>query len=190
VSSGDYAVFRGEVHVTTQATVYKKVRFYTRENVGAGEIHLPAEEIDTEAFALVLEEDVAQRLELDGATWHGLGMLVRRVAPLYLRCKPQDLGLSTQIRSAHFARPSLFLYDRMHGGAGLSSVVFRAHRELLGAALEVARACPCRDGCPACVGPVEEVGPLGKAGAVRVLEHLVAGAGPSDADVGLYDPPS
>lgn len=188
--AGDYAIFRGEVHVTTQATVFKKVRFYTRENVGAGEIHLPAEEIDTEAFALVLEEDVAERLELDGATWHGLGMLVRRVAPLYLRCQPHDLGLSSQIRSAHFARPSLFLYDRMHGGAGLSSVVFRAHRELLGAALEVARACPCRDGCPACVGPVEEVGPLGKAGALRVLEHLVAGPGPSDAAVGLYDPPT
>jgi len=188
--AGDYAIFRGEVHVTTQATLFKKVRFYTRESVGAGQIHLPAEEIDTEAFALVLEEDVAARLELDGATWHGLGMLVRRVAPLYLRCQPQDLGLSCQIRSAHFSRPALFLYDRMHGGAGLSPVVFRAHRELLGAALEVARACPCRDGCPACVGPADEVGPLGKAGALRVLEHLVDGPGPTSAGIDVFDPPS
>jgi DEAD/DEAH box helicase domain-containing protein len=179
----DYAIFRGEVHVTTQATNFKKVRFYTRENVGADDIHLPAEEIDTEAFVLVLEEHVARELELDGACWHGVGMLVRRVAPLYLRCQSQDLGLSAQIRSAHFARPSLFLYDRMHGGAGLSSIVFRAHRELLGAALEVVRACPCRGGCPACVGPADEVGPLGKQGALRVLEHLVEGPAPREASI-------
>ena len=39
----DYAVATGEVHVTTLATQYKKVRFYTRESVGAEDIHLPAD---------------------------------------------------------------------------------------------------------------------------------------------------
>jgi DEAD/DEAH box helicase domain-containing protein len=44
----DWAVWRGEVHVSTVATQYKKIRFYTRENVGAEDIHLPPEELDTE----------------------------------------------------------------------------------------------------------------------------------------------
>ena len=35
--------------MTTVATLYKKIRFYTRENVGAEDIVLPPEEIDTEA---------------------------------------------------------------------------------------------------------------------------------------------
>ncbi|HTF91264.1 MAG TPA: DEAD/DEAH box helicase, partial [Planctomycetota bacterium] len=45
----DYSMWTGEVHVTTLATQYKKVRFYTRESVGAEDIHLPAEELDTQA---------------------------------------------------------------------------------------------------------------------------------------------
>ena len=55
--------------------------------------------------------------------------------------------------------------------------MYRDHREVVLAALEVARRCECRLGCPACVGPVEEVGALGKETALRVLEHL--GSGPA-----------
>ena len=175
----DCAIWRGEVHVTTLATMFKKIRFYTRENVGADEIHLPAEELDTEAFVLTLSEESAAELGLSGgdrgAAWHGVGHLVRRVAPLYVRCQPSDLGISTQVKSPHFKRPSLYLYDRVQGGVGLAELLFQGHRDVLRAALDVARACACDRGCPACVGPPEEIGPLGKETAVRVLEHLVEG---------------
>jgi len=182
----DYSVFRGEVHVTTVATQYKKIRFYTRENVGAGDIHLPPEELDTEAFVLTLSEASACELGLAagdrGAAWRALGNLLRRVAPLYVRCAASDLGLSTQVRSSHFARPTLFLYDRVQGGVGLGELVFREHRALLAAALEVVARCACERGCPACVGPVAEVGPHGKAVARALLEHLAQGPAPVPAD--------
>lgn len=175
----DFAVWRGEVHVTSLATMYKKIRFYTRENVGADDIHLPAEELDTEAFVLTLSEEAAADLGLHGgdrgAAWHGVGHLVRRVAPLYVRCQPNDLGISTQVKAPHFKRPALFLYDRVQGGVGLAELLFRGYRDVLRAAMEVARGCDCRKGCPACVGPPEEVGPLGKETAVRILDHLVSG---------------
>ena len=178
----DYAVWRGEVHVTTVATQYKKIRFYTRENVGAGDIHLPPEELDTEAFVLTLSEATAAELGLAGgdrgAAWRALGNLLRRVTPLHVRCAPSDLGISTQVRSPHFQRPAIFLYDRVQGGVGLSEVVFEEHRELLAAAHEVAGRCTCEHGCPACVGPVAEVGPHGKATALRILAHLARGPGP------------
>ncbi len=177
-----YEVWRGEVHVTSVATVFKKIRFYTRENVGSDKIQLPPEEIDTEAFALVLDEGAARALELDGGGWHGLGSLVRRVAPLYLRCSASDLGLSCQIRSPHFNRPAIFLYDRMHGGSGLSPLLFAEHRALLQAAHEVLAACPCAHGCPACVGPLEAVGPTGKSSALRALAALLRGGAPRAAE--------
>jgi DEAD/DEAH box helicase domain-containing protein len=104
-----------------------------------------------------------------------VGHLVRRVAPLYVRCQARDLGISTQVKSPHFGRPTLYLYDRVQGGVGLSELLFGGYREIFAAALEVARGCGCRGGCPACVGPPEEVGPLGKETAVRILEHLVRG---------------
>jgi len=168
---------RGEVHVTSVATLYKKIRFYTRENVGAEDIHLPPEELDTEAFILTLSDESAHQLGLAGgdrgAAWRGVGALLRRVAPLVLNCQPRDLGLSTQVRSPHFERPAIFLYDTVQGGVGLSEVLFRSHRELLRAAHDVVAHCACEHGCPACVGPAEEVGMLGKQTAAEVLEHFV-----------------
>jgi DEAD/DEAH box helicase domain-containing protein len=175
----DCAIWRGEVHVTTLATMYKKIRFYTRENVGADDIVLPAEELDTEAFVLTLSENTASELGLHGgdrgSAWHGVGHLVRRVAPLYVRCQPNDLGISTQVKAPHFNRPALYLYDRVQGGVGLSELLFQGYRAVLAAALAVAEGCVCDNGCPACVGPVDEVGPLGKETAIRILEHLVSG---------------
>lgn len=185
-SGEDYSVWRGEVHVTTLATQYKKVRFYSRENVGAGEIHLPPEELTTEAFVLTLSESTAADLGLAGgdrgSAWRGMGNLLRRVAPLYVRCSPSDLGISTQVRSPHFKRPTLYLYDRVQGGVGLGELVFREHRSLLIAARQVLVRCSCTQGCPACVGPLAEVGPLGKETAARLLEHLASGPGPHECE--------
>jgi DEAD/DEAH box helicase domain-containing protein len=175
----DLCLWRGEVHVTTLANLYKKIRFYTRENVGAEEIVLPPEELDSEACLLTLGPDAARRLELfagsRGAGWSAVGGLLRRVAPLFLRCQPADLGLTCELKSPHFERPTITLYDRVQGGVGLCVQLFAAAEEIFGAAHAVVAGCPCRAGCPACVGPADEVGPLGKATARRILEHLLAG---------------
>ncbi len=183
----DYSIWSGEVHVTTVATLYKKIRFYTRENVGAEDINLPPEELDTEAFVLTLSESTASELGLHGgdrgAAWHGVGHLLRRIAPLYLRCKPSDLGISTQVKSPHFKEPTLYLYDRVQGGVGLSLLFFRDSRAILTAAREVLEHCACDSGCPVCVGPPEEVGNRGKETALKILEHLSSGPGPEVVEV-------
>ncbi|MEL6431597.1 MAG: DUF1998 domain-containing protein, partial [Planctomycetota bacterium] len=138
-------------------TLYKKIRFYTRENVGSGDIHLPPEELDTEAFVLTLSEESASDLGLTegdrGAAWRALGELLRRVAPLFIRCQPSDLGLSSHVKSPHFGRPTIFLYDRVQGGVGLAELLFAQHRAMFAAAKEVVSRCKCDVGCPACVGP-------------------------------------
>ncbi len=178
--SADWHIARAEVHVTTVATLYKKIRFYTRENLGAGDIHLPAEELDTEAFVLSLSPETAAELGIAAgnraAAWGGVARLLRRTAPLFVRCQPGDLGLATEIRSRHFQRPAIFLYDRIPGGVALSAALFREHRAVVGAAREVLERCACARGCPACVGPLEEVGELGKETARALLAHLDRGA--------------
>jgi DEAD/DEAH box helicase domain-containing protein len=175
----DWAVWRGEVHVTTLATLYKKIRFYTRENVGAEDIHLPPEELDTEAFVITVSEETAAELGLvagdRAAAWRGVGRLLRRVAPLFLRCQPGDLGIACEIRSRHFEIPAIFLYDKVPGSVGLATVLFAERDGIVGAALEVLERCSCQLGCPACVGPLEEVGALGKETALGLLRHLEGG---------------
>lgn len=175
----DAAIWRGEVHVTSLATMYKKVRFYTRESVGAEDIHLPPEELDSEAFVLTLTDATASELGLNGgdrgSAWRALGSLLQRVAPLVVRCQPRDLGLSSQVRSPHFKRPTLYFYDTVQGGVGLSELLFQAHRRWFAHALDVVERCECTQGCPGCVGPPSQASHLGKESARRILRHLLDG---------------
>src|SRR5262249_37611488 len=83
---------RGDVHVTTLATMFKRIRFYTHESLDAGKIALPPEEMDTTAFWIVLSEALVSRARLrEGAragALAGVATLIRGLAPLYLRCSP------------------------------------------------------------------------------------------------------
>jgi len=53
-------------------------------------------------------------------------------------------------------QPAIYLYERITAGLGFSLRLFELHEELLRAAQALVRACPCCQGCPACVGPVLE----------------------------------
>jgi DEAD/DEAH box helicase domain-containing protein len=48
-------------------------------------------------------------------------------------------------------------------------------RELLSQTSALITSCDCETGCPMCVGPIGETGPLAKTVALRILEHLLAG---------------
>ena len=57
------------------------------------------------------------------------------------------------MRDPHFEAPALYVYDSYPGGSGLSEAFLTRIDEILGASLELVRACPCEEGCPSCVGP-------------------------------------
>jgi len=102
----------------------------------------------------------------------GLAYLLRSLAPLHLMCDPGDLGSTVQARAPDTGLPTVTLYDRAPGGAGLSARLYELHGELLGAALDVVRRCPCADGCPGCVGPAGDAEPGTKALTLRLLEAI------------------
>jgi DEAD/DEAH box helicase domain-containing protein len=47
------------------------------------------------------------------------------------------------------------------------------HGQLLGATRNLIGECECENGCPGCVGPVGNTGPLAKAAALRILDLLL-----------------
>ncbi len=104
----------------------------------------------------------------------GLGYALRSLAPLYVMCAPGDLGSSVQIQARGSGLPTVTLYDRAPGGAGLSPRLFEIRRDLLQAALDVALRCPCDSGCPGCVGPSGEGERRTKTLTVRLLEAILA----------------
>ncbi len=172
----------GEVRANRQVVGFKKIKFYTLENVGAGNLAMPEQEMHTTAFWLHFPEpflgrfpDLSPAEKQSGLT--GLGNALRAIGSLLLMCDPRDLGvaLTEDITGGLKSfEPDLYLYDNYPGGVGLSAPLYRMRRRLLRGAAELLAGCPCEAGCPSCVGPVGEVGDRGKEAAGRILAELLA----------------
>ncbi len=103
----------------------------------------------------------------------GLAYLLRNLAPVHLMCDPGDLGSAVQARAPESGLPTVTLFDRVPGGAGLCARLYQLHEELLKAALDVTSRCLCDGGCPGCVGAAGEAEPGAKKLALRLLEAIV-----------------
>src|SRR5436305_2066289 len=160
----------GDVRVNRQIVGFKKIKFYTMENVGAGKLSMPEQEMHTTSFWLHFPAEFLSRFadftpteKQAGIT--GLGNALRTVAALLLMCDPRDLGvaLTEEIAGASSAfEPNLYLYDAYPGGIGQSGPLYRMTAQLLAQTMELLDGCRCDAGCPSCVGPVGEVGERGK----------------------------
>jgi DEAD/DEAH box helicase domain-containing protein len=172
--------YHGDVAVTFLATIFKKIKLDTQENVGWGKIHLPQEDMHTTAYWLSLEDEACSGLspaELQAGLW-GMAHLLSGIAPLFLMCDPKDLQAVAQVRCPFTSAPTVFLYERNPGGVGLAEGLYAAHASLLRAALDLARGCACADGCPSCVGPGLDEAPDSKRAAITLMSRLV-GRGPA-----------
>jgi len=177
---GEARAVHGDVRVNRQIVGFKKVRFYTMENVGAGNLSLPEQEMHTTAFWLHFPRAFLDRLgglsptEIQSGVT-GLGNVLRTVAAFLLMSDPRDLGVAVGEEFAGGLKsfePDLFLYDAYPGGTGLSPQLFRIVPRLLDHAAELLAGCGCESGCPGCVGPIGEVGERGKHAAERILGQL------------------
>jgi DEAD/DEAH box helicase domain-containing protein len=174
----------GEVMVASLVTLYKKLKFLTDENVGWGPVDLPELELQTTAYWLTGEGLIGhwRRDDLDVAL-PAAGRAIQTVASVLLMVDPRDLGLVSQIRSPHHEAPTIYLYEAVPGGVGLSERLWKRHDELLAGAADLIAACPCDAGCPACTGPRLEPHVNAKALALRLLGDLGARAGGRPASV-------
>ena len=190
-----YLAEQGEVLVAEKVVGFKKIKMGTLENVGSGEVELPQQEMQTTAaWITVGSETLAQvsasREELiDGL--RAVTYLLHHLAPIFLLCDIRDLGSwlgdttpatsgvvatreSTKRRLMDAAQfnPTIYLYDSHAGGIGLAEHLFDILPDLLRRGLETLETCACRDGCPSCVGPVNEVGRRAKRTAQALLRAL------------------
>jgi DEAD/DEAH box helicase domain-containing protein len=184
----------GEVHVVSRVVGFKKIKFYTNENVGSGELDLPEQQMHTTAYWLTIPRGVMAALphasddRRDGVV--GLAWAMKNVAQLLLMCDRHDIGLSIDggsldrsIRTGGAAEtpsgiglePNVFIYDNYPGGIGFSQPLYGMHETLLIRTRELIAGCACESGCPSCVGPEGNTGPLAKTAASRILDMLVEG---------------
>jgi DEAD/DEAH box helicase domain-containing protein len=193
-------ISHGEVHVETQVVGFKKIKFYTMENVGAGDLSLPQNEMHTTAYWLTIPSEIFHSLPFSSEEkingLFGLAYILHHVAPLFMMCDIHDVGVSIGDNSTGKSvpprdipvkvldekeepafydiafEPNIFIYDHFPGGIGLSPSLFDLEKELLEQCLKTIMACPCQEGCPSCVGPTKESGRGAKQVAMEILKNL------------------
>jgi DEAD/DEAH box helicase domain-containing protein len=86
----------GEVKVATKVVGYKKIKFYTLENLGYGKIELPDLQFHTNSYWVTFKRSLVEKLPynrlevIDGIL--GLGYALHSMAALHLMCDPHDLN--------------------------------------------------------------------------------------------------
>src|SRR5438128_1457084 len=192
----------GDVLVRSQVVGFKKIKFFTNENVGAGQLELPENEMHTTAYWITLERPLVESLPFTISErqngMFGLLYALESVATLLLMCDRRDLGTAIGERPPSPAmetgreeaqefshtpgyaaaeqkelfEPNLYLYDAYPGGIGLSEPLYRVHGMLVRKTRELILGCPCSKGCPSLVGPAGENGERAKEAALAILERL------------------
>ena len=169
---------RGEVLVSSIVTLFKKIRFDTHENLGWGPVTLPELEMQTTACWWTLPAGMEAKYGTDDmkTAMVALAYLMRHIAPMYLMCASTDISVVYHVKDPFSDQPTVYLYDHIPGGVGLSDRVYEMNMELFVEARRMLAACPCENGCPSCVG-AESVG--GKKTLIAILDELI---GDSHAD--------
>jgi DEAD/DEAH box helicase domain-containing protein len=195
---GPAARAHGDVLVRSQVVGFKKIKFFTNENVGSGKLELPENEMHTTAFWITLEHQLLAQLPFTLSQRQsgifGLLHAMESMATLLLMCDRRDLGTAVGERPPspgvemewqeftgatnrssemkEFFSPNLYLYDAYPGGIGFSEPLYRVHDVLLRRTHELIVACPCEKGCPSCVGPAGETDERTKEVALTILQRL------------------
>ncbi len=188
----------GDVLVRSQVIGFKKIKFFTNENVGDGKLELPENEMHTTAFWITLGRSLLTNLPFSLSERQsgifGLLHALESMATLLLMCDRRDLGTAVGERPAspgvetewqefstavndpaetkEYFEPNLYLYDAYPGGIGFSEPLYRVHELLLQRTRELIASCPCDSGCPSCVGPAGMKSERTKEAALAILERL------------------
>jgi DEAD/DEAH box helicase domain-containing protein len=93
---GDHSWSHGDVLVRSQVVGFKKIKFFTNENIGAGTLELPENEMHTTSYWMTLERPLLESLPYTiserQSGMFGLLHALESVATLLLMCDGRDLG--------------------------------------------------------------------------------------------------
>ncbi|MEZ0577704.1 DEAD/DEAH box helicase [Nocardioides sp. MH1] len=176
----------GSVDVSNQVTSYLRRRVRTGEVIDETPLDLPVRTLRTSAVWWTVPDDVVADTGLATADLPGAAHAAEHCSigllPLFATCDRWDIGGVSTARHPDTGVLTVFVHDGHPGGAGFAERGYTTARAWLTATREAIAACECATGCPSCIqSPKCGNGndPLDKAGAVLLLDALLAEAGPS-----------
>jgi DEAD/DEAH box helicase domain-containing protein len=184
---GAATVSFGSVDVTTQVVSYLRRRVMSGEVLGEQPLDLPQRQLSTRAVWWTIGDKQLASAGLGWAELAGAAHAAEHASigllPLVATCDRWDIGGVSTARHQDTGRLTVVVYDGYPGGAGFAERGYEAAATWLTATRDAIAACACEAGCPSCVqspkcGNGNE--PLDKAGAIRLLDTLLSGAGPCE----------
>jgi DEAD/DEAH box helicase domain-containing protein len=184
----------GEVSVTETVLGYQRKRLSDHAQVDLVMLDLPQTSFSTQALWFELDGATLTGLDGDGdgivpmdallGSLHATEHAQIAVLPLIAMCDRWDIGGLSTNAHPQTGGPTIFIYDGHPGGIGITRQAYQRFEELCRDARRLIAECPCKSGCPSCVqspkcGNLNE--PLSKAGALAVLEGMLAAAGAAGA---------
>ena len=147
-------VYFGPAEVTWQTTAFQKVRYYTMEMIGQSKLDLPAQTLSTAACTWAISEQMRSDVARAGfnpiEALMGVRNLMLAALPSLAMCDRRDI--SGIVDSRNLGQPAIVVYDRYPGGLGFAQQGYELMDQWLDMARAIVRECPCRTGCPSCVG--------------------------------------
>ncbi|MCY7394708.1 MAG: DEAD/DEAH box helicase [Nocardioides sp.] len=173
----------GEVEVSHQVVSYLVRRQPSGEVVGEEPLDLPERSLRTSAVWWTVPGPVLEAADLAAADLPGAAHAAEHCSigllPLFATCDRWDIGGVSTALHADTGMLTVFVYDGHPGGAGFSERGFHEAHDWLRATRETIASCGCEQGCPSCIQSPKcgnQNNPLDKAGAVALLDVLLAGA--------------
>ena len=134
--------------------MFKKIRFHSRDSLGFEKLELPPQILETVSFWFAPPPHITRAMTdnkmLMGDALMGIANVLTEVAPLFVMCDTQDVGVVVDEKNLN--RSALFFHDRYPGGMGFSRRCLDQFDDIMSTISDVIHDCGCVDGCPSCVG--------------------------------------
>jgi DEAD/DEAH box helicase domain-containing protein len=178
--AGATTAYFGEVDVRRTVVGYRRKALYKEDVLSDHELELPPQQFVTQAVWWTLPRAVGDRLrqtqrDLPGGL-HAAEHAMIALLPLLAMCDRWDIGGVSTAWHPDTGEASVFVYDGVPGGVGISELGYSVIEEWWRMTRDLLRECPCADGCPSCVqSPKCGNGnqPLDKQVALEILEVVL-----------------
>lgn len=182
-----------DVLVRSTVTKFKKLKFFTNENIGWGDVNLPPIEMHSEALFVgfyidKLDNSKFIQIELDNsenqnskekATFSdylaeiisSISYMSKSILPLFLYCDRGDIGVADTLKSEYYEMPGFFIYDKIPGGINLAKEASNFFPDIFRDFVNRIKSCSCKNGCPSCIGTGYQV--INKKDVLNFLSNFI-----------------